>query len=128
MVTAEQRCRDLRTRGRPRGERPLTILGMEVARGLNNVAIHAHDMGAFIGYGDTGVWANNRERDAFLDWNAAHRCQPHDERWEYCKSEAQRWTGRCIQLDELIPRVELFEVSDTERAGAATEFWPHVAP
>ena|SRR3989442_999415 len=37
MVTAEQRCRDLRTRGRPQGERSLTILGMEVARGLNNV-------------------------------------------------------------------------------------------
>src|SRR5437588_234410 len=31
MVTAEQRCRGLRTRGRPRGQRTLTILGMEVA-------------------------------------------------------------------------------------------------
>lgn len=84
-------------------------------------------MGAFIGYDDTGVWANNRERDAFLDWYAAYRCKPHDERWEYCKSEAQRWSGRCIQLDELIPRGELFEVSDTERTAAATEFWPHLA-
>ena len=83
-------------------------------------------MGAFIGYGDTGVWANNRERDAFLDWFAAHRCEPHDERWEYCKSEAQRWTGRCIELAELIPRGELFEVSDVERAAAASESGPHV--
>ena len=86
-----------------------------------------HDMGAFIGYGDTGVWANNRERDAFLDWFAAHRCTPHDERWEYCKSEAQRWTGCCIDLDELIPRGQLFEVSDTERSAAMVEFGPDVA-
>ena len=84
-------------------------------------------MGAFIGNDDTGVWASNRERDAFLDWYAAHRCQPHDARWEYCKSEAQRWTGRCICLDEFIPRGEVFEVSDAERAAAATEFWPDVA-
>jgi len=84
-------------------------------------------MGAFIGYDDIGVWANNRERDAFLDWYATHRCQLHDARWEYCKSEAQRWTGRCIQLGELIPRGELFEVSNVERSTAAAEFWPHVA-
>jgi hypothetical protein len=84
-------------------------------------------MGAFIGYDDVGVWANNRERDAFLDWYAAHRCQPHDSKWEYCKSEAQRWTGRCIQLSELIPRGEVFVVSEADRVGAATEFWPHVA-
>ena len=50
-------------------------------------------MEAFIGYGKTGVWATNSERDRFLDWYAAHRCQPHDERWEYCKSEAQRTMG-----------------------------------
>jgi hypothetical protein len=84
-------------------------------------------MGAFIGYGDTGVWASNPERDAFLDWYAANRCRAHDVRWEYCKSEAQRWSGRCIELDELIPKGELFEVSDVERAAAAAEFWPHVA-
>ena len=84
-------------------------------------------MGAFIGYDEIGVWASNRERDAFLDWYAANRCQPHDERWAFCKSEAQRWTGRCIQLDELIPRGELFLVSDAERIIAATEFGPHVA-
>lgn len=84
-------------------------------------------MGAFIGYGEIGVWANNRERDAFLDWYAAHRCEPHDGRWEYCKSEAQRWTGRCIELDELIPRGEVLVVSDTEFAGAAIEFSPQVA-
>jgi hypothetical protein len=84
-------------------------------------------MGAFIGYDKVGVWANNRERDAFLDWYAAHRCEPHDVRWEYCKSEAQRWTGCWIQLDELIPRGEIFVVSEIERANAAVEFWPLVA-
>ena len=77
-------------------------------------------MGAFIGYGDTGVWATNSERDRFLDWYAAHRCQPHDERWEYCKSEAQRWSGCCIELGDLIPQGELFEVSDAERADASS--------
>lgn len=84
-------------------------------------------MEAFIGYGDTGVWATNQERDAFLDWYAAHRCQPHDPRWEYCKSDAQRWTGCCIELDELIPRGELFEISDEERTVATIEFRSHVA-
>lgn len=84
-------------------------------------------MGAFIGYGDKGVWASNRERDAFLDWFAAHRCNKHDERWEYCKSPAQRWMGRCIELDEIIPRGEVLEVSDAERIAVATEYWPHVA-
>ena len=84
-------------------------------------------MGAFIGYGDNGVWATDRERDAFLDWYAAHRCQPHDQRWEYCKSEAQRWGGCCIELNELIPGGELFKISDAELSAAATEFWPNVA-
>jgi hypothetical protein len=84
-------------------------------------------MGAFIGYDDIGVWANNRERDAFLDWYAAHRCHPHDSGWEYCKSEAQRWTGRCIQLDELIPRGEIFSFSEAERVSATAEFSPQVA-
>ena len=84
-------------------------------------------MGAFIGYGEVGVWANNRERDAFLDWYAAHRCTSHDAGWEYCKSEAQRWTGRCMELDELIPRGKVFTVSEAERAAAAAEFWPDVA-
>jgi hypothetical protein len=36
-------------------------------------------------------------------------------------------TGRCIQLDELIPRGEVFMVSEIERANAAVEFWPLVA-
>ena len=84
-------------------------------------------MGAFIGYGRIGVWASNRERDAFLDWFAAHRCAPHDTRWEYCRSEAQRWSGCCLELGDLIPRGEVFVVSDTEYAGATTAFWPHVA-
>ena len=69
----------------------------------------------------------NPDRDAFLDWYAAHRCQPHDERWEYCKSEAHRGMGVCIELSELIPKGEVFEVDDSERAAAATEFWPRVA-
>jgi hypothetical protein len=84
-------------------------------------------MGAFIGYGCVGVWANNRERDAFLDWFAAQRCRPDDPRWEYCKSGAQRWTGRCIELGDLIPRGEVFAVSEDERADCAVEFWPNVA-
>jgi hypothetical protein len=83
-------------------------------------------MGAFIGYGDTGVWASNAERDAFLDWFAAHRCQPHDTRWEYCMSEANRWGGCGIELEELIPSGEILEVNETEMAEAASAFWPHV--
>jgi hypothetical protein len=84
-------------------------------------------MGAFLGYGDVGVWASNRERDAFLDWYAENRCAPHDPKWEYCKSEAQRWMGRCIDLDELIPRGDIFEVTDAERAGAVAQFGPTIA-
>ena len=85
-------------------------------------------MGAFLGYGHVGVWASNRERNGFLDWFAAHRCVEGDVRWEYCKSEGQRWMGCCVELDELlIPRGELFEVSPKEQATAAVEFWPDVA-
>jgi hypothetical protein len=84
-------------------------------------------MGAFIGYGDIGVWANNAERDTFLDWYAAHRCEEGDVRWEYCKSEAQRWTGRCIDLDDLIPKGELLRVADDEYEQAASEYWPDFA-
>lgn len=84
-------------------------------------------MGAFIGYGDVGVWANNRERDAFLDWFAENRCSPGDSRWEYCKSDAQRWTGRCIDLDELLPRGQLLGLTLDEYSQAALTYWPHVA-
>ncbi len=84
-------------------------------------------MGAFIGYDEIGVWAKNRERDAFLDWYAAHRCQPHDARWEYCKSRAQRWSGCCLELKDLIPQGELLVLSDEERATAAAEFSPELA-
>jgi hypothetical protein len=84
-------------------------------------------MGAFIGYGDTGVSANNRERDAFLDWYGEYRCKPHDQRWDYCKSEAHRWSGCSLQLGELIPQGEEFVLSETEYGEAAREFWPHVA-
>jgi hypothetical protein len=84
-------------------------------------------MGAFIGYGDTGVWANNGERDTFLDWFAAHRCKEGDERWEYCKSDAQRWKGRCIDLADLIPQGEILEITSDEYDQAASEYWPDFA-
>ena len=84
-------------------------------------------MGAFIGYDQVGVWTNNSGRDAFLDWFAAHRCQPHDERWEYCMSEGNRWPGCCIQLEDLVPRGEVLTVTEAEIAEAAVSFWPHVA-
>ena len=79
-------------------------------------------MGAFIGYGDVGIWTSNGGRDAFLDWFAAHRCRPHDARWEYCRSEEYRWTGCCIELEELIPQGEILVVSNRELADAAVEF------
>lgn len=84
-------------------------------------------MGAFIGYGDTGVWASNGERDAFLDWFAAHRCHEGDDRWEYCKSDGQRWSGRCIDLEDLIPKGEVLEITSEEYDQAATEHWPDFA-
>lgn len=84
-------------------------------------------MGAFIGYGDVGVWASNRERDAFLDWFADNRCSPGDSRWKYCKSEAQRWTGRCIDLEDLLPRGQFLGLIPDEHAQAAVAYWPHVA-
>jgi hypothetical protein len=79
-------------------------------------------MGAFLGYGDIGVWASNSERDAFLNWFADNRCTPHDAKWEYCKSEGQRWMGRCIDLEDLIPRGEVLEVTDAERTMATARF------
>jgi hypothetical protein len=77
-------------------------------------------MGAFIGYGDTGVWASNGERDAFLDWFAENRCVFGDSRWEYCKSDEQRWSGRCIDLADLLPSgtplaLTADEISDVAR-------------
>jgi hypothetical protein len=82
---------------------------------------------AFIGSGEIGVWVSNGERDAFLDWFAAHRCALHDARWEYCMSEAHRWSGCCLELRYLIPCGEVFVISETEYAEAGAEFWPHVA-
>jgi len=84
-------------------------------------------MGAFIGYDEIGVWASNRERDAFLDWFAENRCVPGDARRDYCKSEAQRWTGGCIELQDLIPAGEPLGLTDEEYTYAATTFWPEVA-
>ena len=85
-------------------------------------------MGAFIGYGEVGVWANNAERDTFLDWFAAHRCIEGDARWEYCKSEAQRWTGRCIDLDDLlIPHGVILEITSDEYDEAISQHWPDFA-
>jgi hypothetical protein len=71
-------------------------------------------MGAFISIGDVGIWATNYERNAFLDWFAEFRCSPGDDRWQWCKSEAQRWTGRCIELTEFLQADEAFQVSDAE--------------
>jgi hypothetical protein len=84
-------------------------------------------MGAFLGYGDIGVWATNRERDAFLDWFAEHRCSKGNTRWEYCMNEAQRWTGRCIDLGEFLKPDEIIRFTDDEYKEAAVEFWPEVA-
>jgi len=84
-------------------------------------------MGAFLGYNDVGVWASNSERDAFLDWFAAHRCADRDARWQFCMSEGNRWTGCCIELGELIARGEPFEVTEAERRAAAIAFWPVVS-
>jgi hypothetical protein len=84
-------------------------------------------MGAFLGYGDTGVWANNRERNAFLDWYADHRCELNDQHWEYCKSEGNRWSGCCIELNELIPKGNIFEITKKEFESASNEYWPELA-
>ncbi len=84
-------------------------------------------MGAFLGYGYVGVWASNRERNTFLDWFAAHRCQDGDERWEYCKSEGHRWTGCCIELADLIPPGEFLQITSEEYDQAAKEYWPDIA-
>jgi hypothetical protein len=84
-------------------------------------------MGAFIGYGHVGVWANNQERNDFLDWYANHRCRPGDATWEYCKSEGHRWTGCCIELADLVPRGQRLIVTDAEHGEAAKEHGPNVA-
>ena len=84
-------------------------------------------MGAFIGYDDVGVWANNRERDAFLDWFADNRCSPGDARWEFCKSEGNRWTGCCIELSQLVPKGEILGLTADEYSNAANTYWPHIA-
>ena len=84
-------------------------------------------MGAFIGNGQVGVWASNRERDAFLDWFADHRCGAGDSRSEFCRSEANRWTGCGINLRELIPDHEIFSITSEEYDDAAAAYWPHVA-
>jgi hypothetical protein len=84
-------------------------------------------MGGFIGYGDIGVWTGNRERDMFLDWFAAHRCAKGDQRWEYFKSDALRWPGCCIELESLIPRGELLEVTSDELQQALADYGPDIA-
>jgi hypothetical protein len=84
-------------------------------------------VGAFIGYDQVGVWANNRERDAFLDWFADNRCSPHDERWEYCKSPAHRYMGFCVDLEDLLPRGEQLTFTPDEYSRAANHYWPDVA-
>jgi hypothetical protein len=84
-------------------------------------------MGAFIGYGETGVWASNSDRDTFLDWFAAHRCTEGDDRWDYCKSGAQRWNGRCIDLEDLIPKGKILAITSEEYDRASAEYWPDFA-
>ena len=83
-------------------------------------------MGAFIGYGNVGVWASDRERDAFLDWFADNRCAPGDARWEYCKSEGNRKTACGINLGDLLPEGTLLTLTAEEYEQAAIAFWPHV--
>lgn len=84
-------------------------------------------MGAFIGYADVGVWANNAERNAFLDWFAENRCVTGDSLWEYCKFEGHRWNGYCIDLEDLVPKGVHLSLTDEEYSNAAKTFWPHVA-
>lgn len=84
-------------------------------------------MGVFIGYGDVGVWASNRERDAFLDWFADNRYALDDPRRHYCQSEAQQWMGYCIDLEDLIPRGEHLGLTGEEYSAAAVNFRPDVA-
>jgi hypothetical protein len=83
-------------------------------------------MSSFIGYGEIGVWTQSGIRDEFLDWFAEHRCQPHDKRWEFCMSEANRWSGCGIDLGSIIPKGEAFYLSEEEFA-AAKEFSPYLA-
>lgn len=84
-------------------------------------------MGAFIGYGDVGVWASNWERDTFLDWFAAHRCTEGDPRWAYCQSAAHRWSGCGVELEDLIPKGEVLAITDDEFRRASKEHWPDFA-
>src|SRR5262245_31017799 len=81
-------------------------------------------MGAFIGDADMGIWVSNGERDAFLDWFAEHRCRQGDTRWGYCMDGAQRWMGRCIDLDELLQPGEILALTDNEYRQSAVEFGP----
>jgi hypothetical protein len=76
-------------------------------------------MSAFIGYGEIGVWTTNAERDEFLDWFAANRCEVHDTRWQYCKCPGNRFMGCDLELNDIIPKGRLFEVSEQELADAA---------
>ena len=84
-------------------------------------------MGAFIGYGEVGVWASNAERNAFLDWFADNRCTPNDPRFEFCRSEGHRWTGCCIELEELVARGETLGLTEAEHSEASKMHSPHVA-
>ena len=84
-------------------------------------------MGAFIGYGEFGVWASNAERNAFLDWFAANRCAPNDVRYVFCKSEGNRWTGCCLELEKLVARGDVLRLTEAERADATITHSHHVA-
>jgi hypothetical protein len=81
-------------------------------------------MEAFVGYGDIGVWASDSERDAFLDWFMKHRCEPRDSRWEFCWSESNRQAGIRIELNNLVPRGEVLEVSARDRFSVSQKYSP----
>ncbi len=84
-------------------------------------------MGAFIGKSDVGVWASNGQRNELLDWIAENRCSRGDERWQWCKNAAQRWSGRGLDLSELMEAGEGFHVSDSELLAAADKYSPSLA-
>jgi hypothetical protein len=84
-------------------------------------------MGAFIGYGEIGVWASNSERNAFLDWFAANRCPPGDPRRDFCEGEGNRWSGCCIDLSELLPEGEPLQLTEEEYSQAKDAYWPNLA-
>ncbi len=76
-------------------------------------------MSGFIGKGKIGIWVWNRDRNLFLDWLAEHRAG-NDPKWrEKLLSEAHRWMGCCLDLEELIPEGAWSPPTENELAAAA---------